>query len=417
MKKILIVLFLITAFTQISFSQWTEQSSGVTTQLTSVSAVTDNVAWMCGYAGKVIRTTNGGTSWISATGTGIPATLDLYNMYAVDSMNALVTGSNTTSYVYRTSNGGTTWTQVFSQTGGFIDAIWMTSPLTGVMYGDPVSTRWSLWKTTNGGLSWDSTGMYLPQIGSEAGWNNALYVSGTSIWFGTNSSKIYYSPLNGTTLTWVSQTTPNVNSYSVWFNGAAVGLSGGAQVMGTSNNGTTWTLTTVMPGSGNVSGITGVGTTFWVTRQEAGIYRTDNNGTNWTTEYTAPAGVFNHIGKARTGTRLWGARNNGSISKSDGLTAVIPISTNTPGSYQLSQNYPNPFNPTTNIRFAIPKNSLVTMKVYDALGREVTTLVNEFKNAGTYQVDFNALNLSSGIYFYTIKAADFAETKKMMLVK
>jgi hypothetical protein len=147
------------------------------------------------------------------------------------------------------------------------------------------------------------------------------------------------------------------------------------------------------------------------------IYKTDNNGANWTTEYTAPAGIFNHIGKARTGTRLWAARNNGGISKSDGLTGITPISTNTPDNYQLSQNYPNPFNPTTNIRFAIPKSSLVTMKVYDALGREVAVLVNEFKNAGTYQVDFNALSLTSGIYFYTIKAADFAETKKMMLVK
>ena len=99
------------------------------------------------------------------------------------------------------------------------------------------------------------------------------------------------------------------------------------------------------------------------------------------------------------------------------VTGVEEISSSVPSVYSLSQNYPNPFNPTTNIRFAIPEAGLVTMKVYNLLGQEVTTLINEYKNAGTYNVDFNAVNLSSGVYFYQINAGNYSDTKKMILMK
>ncbi len=86
-------------------------------------------------------------------------------------------------------------------------------------------------------------------------------------------------------------------------------------------------------------------------------------------------------------------------------------------SFSLSQNYPNPFNPSTIIRYSIPKTGLVTLKVYDILGREVTTLVNENKTPGNYSVTFNGNNLSSGIYFYRISAGRYSETKKFILLK
>jgi hypothetical protein len=88
-----------------------------------------------------------------------------------------------------------------------------------------------------------------------------------------------------------------------------------------------------------------------------------------------------------------------------------------PKVFALMQNYPNPFNPTTTIQYALPKASNVEIKVYDLIGREVTTLVNEFRQAGTYSVEFNANNFASGVYFYRIKAGDFTDTKKMLLVK
>jgi M6 family metalloprotease-like protein len=90
---------------------------------------------------------------------------------------------------------------------------------------------------------------------------------------------------------------------------------------------------------------------------------------------------------------------------------------NLPTSYKLSQNYPNPFNPATKINFALPKQGFVTLKVYDIIGREIKTLVNEVKQAGYYTVDFNGSSLASGVYFYRIQSGDFISVKRMVLVK
>jgi hypothetical protein len=86
-------------------------------------------------------------------------------------------------------------------------------------------------------------------------------------------------------------------------------------------------------------------------------------------------------------------------------------------SYNISQNYPNPFNPTTNINFSIVDMGHVTLTVYNSLGQEVSTLVNEVLEGGNYDVTFDASDLTSGVYYYTLKAGDFVSTKKLMLVK
>lgn len=96
-----------------------------------------------------------------------------------------------------------------------------------------------------------------------------------------------------------------------------------------------------------------------------------------------------------------------------GMSKNIPL----PESYMLCQNYPNPFNPTTKIGFAIPRAGFVTLKVYDILGKEVATLVNEMKTAGNYIFEFDASNLSTGVYFYTLNVNGFTDTKKMLFIK
>lgn len=88
-----------------------------------------------------------------------------------------------------------------------------------------------------------------------------------------------------------------------------------------------------------------------------------------------------------------------------------------PSTFSLEQNYPNPFNPSTNIKYSIPQSSNVVLKIYDVLGNKVTTLINEEKPAGNYEVDFDASNLSSGTYFYQLRAGAYIETKKMILMK
>lgn len=89
----------------------------------------------------------------------------------------------------------------------------------------------------------------------------------------------------------------------------------------------------------------------------------------------------------------------------------------TAGEFRLSQNYPNPFNPSTKISFSIPKNDFVSLRVYDILGREVKTILNENLIQGEYEIDFNADAVPSGIYFYSLRAGSFTESKKMLLIK
>ena len=88
-----------------------------------------------------------------------------------------------------------------------------------------------------------------------------------------------------------------------------------------------------------------------------------------------------------------------------------------PSTFELSQNYPNPFNPTTTISFSLPLKSFATLKVFDITGREVASLINEELSAGKYSQSWNALNVSSGVYFYRLEAGSFVQTKKLVLLK
>ncbi|MEO8666080.1 MAG: T9SS type A sorting domain-containing protein [Ignavibacteria bacterium] len=105
---------------------------------------------------------------------------------------------------------------------------------------------------------------------------------------------------------------------------------------------------------------------------------------------------------------------NGNITATP--SAIITL-TELVNSYELSQNYPNPFNPTTNIKFSIQNSSNVKLKIFNSVGMEVETLVNQTLNAGTYRVDWNAVNFPSGLYYYRIESSDFVQTRKMLLIK
>ena len=109
------------------------------------------------------------------------------------------------------------------------------------------------------------------------------------------------------------------------------------------------------------------------------------------------------------------------VGKLDG-SAIGEIQTDIPQKYQLYQNYPNPFNPGTKIKYLIPRNSFVSLKVFNMLGQQITTLVNEEQKAGEYTIDFsanggNASSLASGIYMYRLQAGNFSSTKKMILIR
>jgi photosystem II stability/assembly factor-like uncharacterized protein len=115
-------------------------------------------------------------------------------------------------------------------------------------------------------------------------------------------------------------------------------------------------------------------------------------------------------------TCLYIGTNNQGLYKSDETNQVSSPGI-IPDKYSLTQNYPNPFNPGTTIMYTIPKNTFVTLKIYDLMGREIKTLVNQAKSPGEYNVIFNSSNLPSGIYVYRIKAGNFVQSKKMTLIK
>ncbi len=397
---------------------YAHQLSNATVLFQAVSAVSPYIGWVAGATATVRRTTDGGATWTNANpNTGVISG-DVYNITAVDANNAWLTTSPSATNIYRTTNGGTNWTQVFTQAGGFIDGIVFTNVNTGFAYGDPVGGRWSLWRTTNGGLNWDSTGLYVPQVGSEAGWNNAIKVKGTNIWYGTNNTKIYHTTNAG--VSWSPGVTTFLDSYCMHFNDANNGLAGGETLNKTTNGGATYTLLSA-PGTGNITGLSGANSTYyWYTRGDS-LYATTNGGTNWSLAFVDTKGLWGvDVATLNNGCGIgWAVGDSGKIIRIN-VDSLVGISSNgngIPNIYRLEQNYPNPFNPSTKIAYELPKAGLVSMVVFDILGREVATLVNEVKPAGKYSVNFNASSLASGVYFYRITAGDFTESKKMLLIK
>ena len=158
--------------------------------------------------------------------------------------------------------------------------------------------------------------------------------------------------------------------------------------------------------------------TLWAGTDSNGVYYSTNGGASWIQQNdgladTVSVGVF-----ALRDGYLYAVTSQGYIYRSNAkITAVETQKDITAVHFNLNQNYPNPFNPTTTIDYSIPKSSFVSIKVYDILGREVTTLVNEGKSPGNYSVVFNGGKLTSGIYLYTMKAGNFMQIKKLLLVK
>jgi plastocyanin len=137
---------------------------------------------------------------------------------------------------------------------------------------------------------------------------------------------------------------------------------------------------------------------------------------------TAPW-TFNHVFTS-TGTNPYYCEPHGGPGGSgmSGTVIVTPAvnvgeDENIIKEFKLDQNYPNPFNPSTNIKFQIPSSGFVSLKVYDLLGREVSTLISEYKSSGNYEIEFNASKLTTGFYVYQLKSGSFVQTKKMLLLK
>ena len=246
----------------------------------------------------------------------------------------------------------------------------------------------------------------------------ALLISGTNIFVGTQTAGAFISTNNGSNWTTINSGLPatSVTALAVLGSNIYAGNSGFG-VYKSTNNGTNWTSSGMTNKS--VIAFAVSGTALVAGTIDSGIYSSTNNGTSW---------FKRNQGFNVSPTVLSFAISNNYVFSGiryycvfrrplNEVIGIHNISTEIPASFSLSQNYPNPFNPVTNIRYQIANNTFVCLKIFDILGKEVETLVNETKAPGIYEVNWNAARYSSGVYFYKLQADGFTQTRKMLLTK
>ena len=270
--------------------------------------------------------------------------------------------------------------------------------------------------STDKGISWNSVNNGL----TSSAYVNALVISDTNIFAGTGDG-IFLSTNNGTN--W-NTLLPNIPTDALVVANDEVG--GTNLFAGTSNgvflstdNGVSWDTVRMYPLA--TCPKEGGGTNLFAGTSN-GVFLSTNNGINWNPVNSEPDITSLIV----SGEFLFAASfddycvHSGGVWRrplSEMITSVDEYTNQLPEDFNLCQNYPNPFNPTTKIEYSISKKSHITLKVFDILGTEIKTLVNEEKSAGNYQVEFNAANLPSGVYFYRIQAGSFNQVRKTLLIK
>ena len=180
------------------------------------------------------------------------------------------------------------------------------------------------------------------------------------------------------------------------------------------------------PYGGDIRSFTVSGTKLFAGTEYGGVFLSTNNGTNWTAVNNGLTSTYIYS-LAVSGTDLIAGTGGGGVWRRplSEIISVENISSEVPEQFNLEQNYPNPFNPVTNLEFGISDLGFVSLKVYDILGKEIITLVNEKLNPGNYKVEFDGSGLTSGVYLYRLvvslsnplTAGEFTDTKKMLIIK
>ncbi|MHB8335839.1 MAG: T9SS type A sorting domain-containing protein [Ignavibacteriaceae bacterium] len=339
---------------------------------------------------------------------------DFTQCFAVSGTN-LFAGSNG-SGVSLSKDNGTSWTAVDSGlTSNLVTALAVsgTNLFAGTMGN-------GIFLSTDNGASWsvfDSTlifNYFNPYIYSIA-------VSGNNLLVATRSD-IFLIPSDRTSLSAISSglTGYQVMSLAVRGTNFFAGTNFGVSL--STDNGTSWTSADSGLTSIDIFSFAVNGTNLFAGTSGSGVSLSTNNGASWTSDST---GLSNNWGYSDanalivSGTNLFAGNDRGVWRRplSEMITGVKEEQNNLPSNFTLEQNYPNPFNPTTTINYSVSKTSMVTIKVYDILGNEVASLMNEERPAGRYSVNFNASKLASGVYFYRMQAGSFVETKKLILMK
>jgi photosystem II stability/assembly factor-like uncharacterized protein len=347
-----------------------------------VSPLDTNI-WLCalGSPGLVARTTNYGANWTTV----LTRAFSNYGMPLEEDQNnpAVFYFAPDNGGFFKSTDTGKTFTEISNnfpfRSPCDIVVGWENSNLIFVADGVTGSGLGQIFKSSNGGYNWtlvetNSSASEIPMI------TNSVFDK--SIAYATN---------------W-----PSGNIYI------------------TKNFGDTWSLLRTNSGSGWAADMCREDPTAVLTGSYSGFsYLSTDAGLNFSTV---------NIGSGAGAGEMFVDRGYVIDMRTQGvcklnvtysiITSVNEhIITGIPKEFNLYQNYPNPFNPSTNIKFDVPKSGVVNLIIYDMLGREVNTLVNGFRNAGTYEVSFNGTNISSGIYFYRLQYEGLTLTKKLMLIK
>jgi photosystem II stability/assembly factor-like uncharacterized protein len=437
---------------------WNQIPIATTNHLTSIG-FSGNTAIAVGYGGTVGRSTDQGLSWIVPSGFHQQGGRTFQPLNFIDANTGWlsINGYTGTVPIYRSTNGGLNWVSIYttspaldwiqflnantgyykrgntlfkSTNSGYnwiqaaplnitVNSINFADANTGYACGYTTSPlRPRLIRTINGGSTWDS--IHVPPdyssvtsfnfINPNTGWISiayALFPMGTY-------SKIFRTTNGG--ISWDHlRTDSNVSHRKISFIDNLTGWAAANNLIKTTNGGNNWFT---LPISGTMFQFINANTG-WIQNNSASLYKTTNGGLNWYAQVDIGlVGIENmQFINSQTG---WIVGAEGLVVKTTNggeLVGLNLISTEIPKEFSFSQNYPNPFNPVTNIKFQLPGSGFVKIIIYDLLGREITKLVNQQMQAGSYSADWDAAEYPSGVYFYKIEAGSFAETKKMILIK
>jgi len=431
-----------------SFGVFLSTNQGTTWRLNNNGIRAENISGMAKTnSGKVLLSTALGifsntppdTSWNKTyPQNGFEGQLRLYsdefgNIYTLDPEILIPSGKGATA-VIKSTDGGTSWspdtTGLSAVTGGQIFYIDEAGDQYSAGYKFPTSNMY-LWTKPMGG-SWtiDTTGFPTQNsypISMTSDHNGYLYISGT-----ISSKKVMRRQMSGGA--WSADTSGIPQSVSFFGNmvpgksGDVYGVVGyyGPGVM--RRSGGTWSSFPSPPSlsSQYVTGISvdNSGAVFVAFADyynaSLGAYFTTDQGTSWTHAGLDSVYVTSLVSFGDSTYAL--SSNAGAFFVGKNPVTAVKQQSGIPNSFALFQNYPNPFNPTTAIRYQLSAISHVTLKIYDILGREVTTLVDEKENAGTHQIRFDGTRFASGVYFYRLEAKSeggmsFMQTKKLVLIK
>jgi photosystem II stability/assembly factor-like uncharacterized protein len=385
---------------------WSRINNGLTNgNMNQIAVRPDGRIFAGTWNDGIFYSTNMGNNWSG------PSLLNKYIMAIGLNQSGSVFApyTNSNGLLYHSINGGINWSIISNSfPNGW--AREMVCNYLGHLF--VCIDNGGIYRSTNGGASWQLSGFSNTNALNDVmiAHDNSIWVCAIGLFRSTNEGS-NWTRIDSAIFPW------NVKSITQLPNGKLL-LNANEKVYLSSNGGANWNIVYNESISRLITNK--IGHVFGITYE--GVYRSTNEGQSWA---QINSGLFNmnitHLALDSIGF-LYAATGGSGVFRSYYTTVGITnISGELPMNFSLSQNYPNPFNPATAIKFSIPPSKgargMTRLIIYDILGREITTLVNEQLSPGTYEVEWVAGNYPSGVYFYKLKTVEFVETRKMVLVK